>query len=568
MGRIKTKCEKQFHKNNRMNFIMTIFSLILCSVMNIAMAFMLQFFIEAVEYNSYEVLKKGFTIGTTYLIIYAMFSFLQRNYKNAYIRKATSQFKDYIFEKMLSKSISQFGNGASAKFISAFSNDLASIETNYLAGTLNLILTVMFFVGAAIASLYIQWKLAIPILAVSLISIVISLKYGEKLVEKEKETSEENMDFVAQVKDLLNGFIVIKSFKAEKEVLQIFRKKNTKLEATKQGRRVTSDTVSIYSDISAIIVNIMIFALGFFLAFKNVMSIGMVIAFIQLGNFILHPVRYLAPQLSNRKAAIKLIERISDVIEKEEKKKEGSQLMNFEKDIVFRNLNFSYGEEQTVLENINLCFEKGKSYAIVGGSGSGKSTLFKLLLGHHTDYQGDLLIDGIPIKEIDLDSLYDQISIIQQDVFLFDSSIKDNITMFRSFDETKVMNAIEQAGLTSLIEEKGEDYSCGEGGKNLSGGEKQRVSIARCLVRGTPILLMDEATASLDNNIAQMVENKILSMENLTRIIVTHRFNEAIMRKYDEIFVMNRGSMIEQGTFDELMDKQGYFYSLYNVSQG
>ena len=225
MGRIKTKCEKQFHKNNRMNFIMTIFSLILCSVMNIAMAFMLQFFIEAVEYNSYEVLKKGFTIGTTYLIIYAMFSFLQRNYKNAYIRKATSQFKDYIFEKMLSKSISQFGNGASAKFISAFSNDLASIETNYLAGTLNLILTVMFFVGAAIASLYIQWKLAIPILAVSLISIVISLKYGEKLVEKEKETSEENMDFVAQVKDLLNGFIVIKSFKAEKEVLQIFRKK-------------------------------------------------------------------------------------------------------------------------------------------------------------------------------------------------------------------------------------------------------------------------------------------------------------------------------------------------------
>ena len=568
MGRIKTKCEKQFHKNNRMNFIMTIFSLILCSVMNIAMAFMLQFFIEAVEYNSYEVLKKGFTIGTTYLIIYAMFSFLQRNYKNAYIRKATSQFKDYIFEKMLSKSISQFGNGASAKFISAFSNDLASIETNYLAGTLNLILTVMFFVGAAIASLYIQWKLAIPILAVSLISIVISLKYGEKLVEKEKETSEENMDFVAQVKDLLNGFIVIKSFKAEKEVLQIFRKKNTKLEATKQGRRVTSDTVSIYSDISAIIVNIMIFALGFFLAFKNVMSIGMVIAFIQLGNFILHPVRYLAPQLSNRKAVIKLIERISDVIEKEEKKKEGSQLMNFEKDIVFRNLNFSYGEEQTVLENINLCFEKGKSYAIVGGSGSGKSTLFKLLLGHHTDYQGDLLIDGIPIKEIDLDSLYDQISIIQQDVFLFDSSIKDNITMFRSFDETKVMNAIEQAGLTSLIEEKGEDYSCGEGGKNLSGGEKQRVSIARCLVRGTPILLMDEATASLDNNIAQMVENKILSMENLTRIIVTHRFNEAIMRKYDEIFVMNRGSVIEQGTFDELMDKQGYFYSLYNVSQG
>lgn len=568
MGRIKTRCEKQFHKNNQVNFIMTILSLILCTALNIALAFMLQFFIESVEYGSYEILRKGFTLGTAYLIMYAMFSFLQRNYKNAYIRKAISQFKDYIFEKMLSKSISQFGNGASAKFISAFSNDLASIEINYIAGTLNLILTVMFFIGSVIAALYIQWKLAIPILAVSMISIVLSLKYGEKLVEKEKETSEENMDFVAQVKDLLNGFIVIKSFKAEKEVLQLFRQKNSKLEATKQGRRVTSDTVSIYSDISSIIVNAMIYALGFFLAYKNVMSIGMVIAFIQLGNYILHPVRYLAPQLSNRNAAIKLIERISEEIEKEEEKKEGISLKSFEKEIEFRNLNFAYDEEQTVLENINLRFEKGKSYAIVGGSGSGKSTLFKLLLGHYKDYQGDLLIDGIQIKDIDLDSLYDQISIIQQDVFLFDSSIKNNITMFRSFDEDKVTNAIEKAGLTALIEEKGEDYSCGEGGKNLSGGEKQRVSIARCLVRETPILLMDEATAALDNTIAHMVESKILSMDNLTRIIVTHRFNEAIMRKYDKIFVMNRGSVIEQGTFDELMEKQGYFYSLYNVSQG
>jgi ABC-type multidrug transport system fused ATPase/permease subunit len=535
--------------------------------MNIAMAFMLQYFIEAVEYKSSDILSKGFSIGNAYLIIYAAFSILKRNYKNTYMRKALSQFKDYIFKRMLDKSISQFGNGTSAKFISAFSNDLTSIEINYLAGTLNLILTVMLFIGGAIASIYIQWKLALPLLAVSLICILFSLKYGEKLVAKEKQTSEENMDFVAQVKDLLNGFIVIKSFKAEKEVLQIFHQKNKKLETTKQGRRVTSDTISIYSDISSIVINILIYGLGFYFAYKGRMSIGMVIAFIQLGNYILLPIRNLAPQVSNRRAAIKLIERLSDEIEKTEVKPEGTVLGEFKRDIVFRNLNFAYAEDRTVLENINLRFEKGKSYAIVGGSGSGKSTLLKLLLGYNTDYEGDLLIDGIPIKEINLESLYDHMSIIQQEVFLFDSSIKNNITMFRSFDEAKVENAIEQAGLSSLIEEKGEDYSCGEGGRNLSGGEKQRVSIARCLVRETPILLMDEATAALDNNIAQMVESKILSINNLTRIIVTHRLNEGIMRKYDSIFVMNRGMVIEQGSFEELMNRQGYFYSLYSVSQ-
>lgn len=567
MGRIKNQCEKQFLKNNKVNYIMTIIALMLSSAMSIALAFMLQFFVESVEYDSHAILKKGYIIGTTYLIIYGMFSFLQRNYKNTYLRKAMAQFKDYIFERILEKSIAGFGDGASARLISAFSNDLASIETNYLAGTLSLIYTAIIFVASTIAALYIQWQLAIPVLAFSIISILISLKYGEKLVVKEKETSDENMGFVAQVKDLLNGFIVIKSFKAEKEVLDIFRKKNIKLEETKEGRRVTSDTVSIFSDISSIIVSIFILALGFYMAFIDIMSIGKVLAFIQLSNYILHPVRNLAPQLSNRRAAIELIERISDVVEKEEEKKEGAVVENFERDIVLKNLNFAYGEDQIVLKDINLCFEKGKSYAIVGGSGSGKSTLLKLLLGYNTNYEGDLLIDGIQIKEIDLDSLYDNISIIQQDVFLFDSSIKDNITMFRPFDNAKVRNAIEQSGHVTLIEEKGDDYSCGEGGKNLSGGEKQRVSIARCLVRETPILLMDEATAALDNNIAQMVESKILSIDNLTRIIVTHRFNETIMEKYDKIFVMNRGSVIEEGTFDALMEKRGYFYSLYNVSQ-
>ena len=567
MGRVKTQCEKQFLKNNKVNYIMTIIALMLSSAMNIALAFMLQFFIESVEYDSHAILKKGYTIGTAYLIIYGMFSFLQRNYKNTYLRKAMAQFKDYIFERILGKSIARFGDGASAKLISAFSNDLASIENNYLAGTLSLIYTVIIFVASTIAALYLQWQLAIPVLVFSIISILISLKYGERLVVKEKETSDENMGFVAQVKDLLNGFIVIKSFKAEKEVLDIFRKKNIKLEETKEGRRVTSDTVSIFSDVSSIIVSIIILALGFYMAFIDIMSIGKVLAFIQLSNYILHPVRYLAPQLSNRRAAIELIERISDEVEKEEEMKEGIVVDDFERDIVMRNLSFAYGEDQIVLKDINLSFEKGKSYAIVGGSGSGKSTLLKLLLGYNTNYDGDLLIDGIQMKDIDLDSLYDNISIIQQDVFLFDSSIKDNITMFRPFDKEKVGKAIEQSGLVALIEEKGDDYSCGEGGKNLSGGEKQRVSIARCLVRETPILLMDEATASLDNSIAQMVESKILSIDNLTRIIVTHRFNDAIMQKYDKIFVMNRGSVTEEGTFDELMEKKGYFYSLYNVSQ-
>lgn len=563
----KSECQKQFLKNNTFNFFMTVLALVLCAAMNIVLAFMLKYFIEAVEFNSSEILSIGYKVGIIYFLIYTAFRYLQRNYKNEYMYKALSQFKNYIFEKMLDKPVSKFGDDASAKFISAFSNDLMSIETNYLGGTLNLILTIMLFFGAAAAMLYIKWKLALPVLVISILCILLSLRYGKKLVVKESETSEENMDFVAQVKDLLNGFIVIKSFKAEKEVLNIFRQKNRNLEETKQGRRVTSDTVNIYGDISSIVINVMIYGLGFYFAFKQMMSIGKVIAFIQLGNYLLDPVRELAPLVSNRKAAAKLIERLSNEIEKTEEKQEGILLREFKKDILFHNLNFAYAEDKVVLENVNLYFEKGKSYAIVGGNGSGKSTLLKLLLGYNMEYEGEIFIDDIPVRNIEPDSLYDMISVIQQDVFLFDSSIKDNITMFKPFEPLKVARAIEQAGLSSLVKEKGADYSCGEGGKNLSGGEKQRISIARCLVRETPILLMDEATSALDSNTAMMVESKLLGMDNLTRIIVTHRFNEVIMRKYDEIYVMGRGTVIEKGSFDELMEKRGYFYSLYNVSK-
>ena len=199
MRRVHSECEKQFYKNNTKNLIFTLIALVLVAFLNIALAFMLQYFIEAVEYNSGDLLQKGINLGTIYLVVYWIFSILKRNYKNAYMKKAISQFKDYIFDRMLHKSIAQFGAGESSKFISAFSNDLNSIEVNYLSGSLDLILTTLMFGSAVVAMLYMQWSLAVPVILFSLFCCFVTIKYGERLVVKEKETSEENMGFIAQV---------------------------------------------------------------------------------------------------------------------------------------------------------------------------------------------------------------------------------------------------------------------------------------------------------------------------------------------------------------------------------
>lgn len=189
-------------------------------------------------------------------------------------------------------------------------------------------------------------------------------------------------------------------------------------------------------------------------------------------------------------------------------------------------------------------------------------------MGSSNDYQGSIRFDQRELRTIAAESLYGLVSVVQQNVFIFDDTIRNNITMFRHFDEKLVQQATEKAGLTPLLAERGEDYICGENGSGLSGGERQRISIARCLLRQTPVLLIDEATAALDAATAYSVSAAILAIEGLTRIVVTHRLEEPLLRKYDEILVLKNGEICERGSFDALMARREQFYSLFNVANG
>ena len=235
--------------------------------------------------------------------------------------------------------------------------------------------------------------------------------------------------------------------------------------------------------------------------------------------------------------------------------------------ITLNHVSFGYEPDKPVLDDVSMSFQAGKAYAIVGGSGSGKSTLLHLLMGASGAYTGSIAIDGTELREVDAHSLYDLMSLMGQDVFLFDDTIRNNLTMFRSFPQEEIAGAVERSGLSQLVAQRGEDYLCGENGVNLSGGEGQRISIARCLLRKTPVLLLDEATAALDNATAAAVTQSILNLEDTTRIVVTHRLETNLMAQYDEILVLRDGRIQEQGSFAQLMDAKGYFYSLFTLSQ-
>jgi len=201
-------------------------------------------------------------------------------------------------------------------------------------------------------------------------------------------------------------------------------------------------------------------------------------------------------------------------------------------------------------------------------SGSGKSTLLNLLLNFYDVTSGHISIDNQNLQDISSESLYNLMTVVQQDVYIFDDTLSANITLNQPFTEDDIKQAVQQSGLENYIleNELGLQTLCGENGSNLSGGEKQRLSIARALIRKTPILLLDEATSSLDNQVTAEIENSILKIRDLTALVVTHKLNEAILKKYDRIIFMKDGIIVEDGPFRDLIDRKGEFYKLFGLS--
>lgn len=349
--------------------------------------------------------------------------------------------------------------------------------------------------------------------------------------------------------------------------MKLYDKSNYDLENAKYSKRMLLTLVNIISQYTGSLVQVGIFFMGIYFVHCGYITVGVVMAFVQLMNYVLGPIQNLPEQISAWKAAKQLICKLEDLLSGSVSEQGIYELPVFGHDIQLKNVCFAYEEGKDVLKDLNVTFEAGKRYAIVGPSGSGKSTILSLLMHSDDEYRGSISVGEKELREITMESLYDNIAVVQQNVFIFDASIKDNITLFRDFPDAEISRAIELSGLKTLIEERGLEYDCGEYGSNLSGGERQRISIARSLLHKSAILLMDEATAALDAENTWAILSTLLNEdEGATRIIVTHNLDEALLKKYDEVIVMKDGKLIERGSFDELLEADGYFRSFYRIT--
>ncbi len=566
---LKKQLESQFYHKNIPALCLAVFSSLIGGSLNLIVSWLIMQLIDAASgvpgtlpIGTLAKLSGGFVVLCIAVFLLEYISMPR------YIERAMLQYKNFAFRKLTEKGISSFRDESTATYLSALTNDSTSIETDYLGQQMALISKVFTFAGALVMMLWYSPLLTAIAAGVTILPLIASLLTGSRIEAAERRVSDRNRSFTAALSDCLAGFSVIKSFKAEKEIFKLFAENNRALEGEKFSKRRIKTIVGMIGSVTGIIAQLGVFLVGSYFALSGYgLTPGVVVIFVNLMNFMISPIAELPGLLASRKAARGLIDKLATALESNPVSEGTSELTHLASGIRLENVSFGYDDSKEVLHGISAFFDVGKAYAVVGASGSGKSTMLNLLTAAAGNYRGNILIDNTELRSIASESLYELISVIQQNVFIFNASIRDNVTMFRSFPEQEIEDAISHAHLNALIAERGDGYLCGENGKGLSGGEKQRISIARSLLKKSSVLLADEATASLDAQTAHQVASDILDLDGITRIVVTHGLEESLLRRYDGIVVLKDGRIEESGSFDELMERKGYFHALFTVSQ-
>ena len=558
---------KQLTKYHKKSFYTFMIFNILVPLTNIAFAYSIKIIIDSGMSQNREALTQAILIGAIVIFIYASLNFISLRLRNKLVRQIMSRYKNKVFKSILDSDYREFSKEKSGKFISILTENMKKIEQDYLHQYFNISKNISLMIFSLVAMFIGNWFLTLLVIIASIIPMMISGFIGQKSASLQNISIISDQKYLAKVKDILAGFLVIKSFNVKEAIRQDYKNESEKLDEIYFIKGKFDVLSNVISQLSGMIVFLVAFGGGMYLVFGGHTTIGSVTAIVQLVNFVVMPLNEIGMGMSKFRegqATLNSFE-VKDVIELQT----GKTKEYFDDVISFSNVDFFYpNAEKKIFNNLSLQIKKGEKIAIVGMSGSGKSTLLNLLLRFYDVTSGYISIDNQDLQAISAESLYNLMTIVQQDVYIFDDTLRANITLNQSFTDEEIKQAVQQSGLESYVleNELGLQALCGENGSNLSGGQKQRVSIARALIRKTPILLLDEATSSLDNQVTTEIESSILDIQNLTALVVTHKLNENILKRYDRILFMKAGVIVEDGSFCDLMDRRGEFYKLFELS--
>ena len=548
-------------------FFARVITISLVALASICFDFMMGFIVDIFSNGDVEKFIPIIIATVTLIIVMFLAEYLDGLVMSKYIKNTVNYLRCDIFSKIISKDIKNFSLDNSGKYISILYNDVKLIEDSFLNNIFLVISSLLSFIISLCALFYISPYIVIFIVIFGILGFVIPNRLSKNLIIQKNEYSKSLEDITSITKDLFSGFEVIKCFNITKKMNKIFIDNSLKVENAKRKSYILEALIKGFSLSFSVTIYLGVLILGGYLMYKKNISVGTAIIIIQLSTHIVGPVKTSISLINQIKSVTLISDKIKTILDSPNENLENESLEDFKQCINVENVKFSYSKDRLALDNINLTFEKNKKYAIVGESGCGKSTLIKMIMRYYTKYEGNIVIDNKNLNSIYSSDLYKNISMIQQNVFMFDDSIKENIKLFSNHSDDEVIKSCDRAGLMGLINRLGNgiDSLVGENGNRLSGGEKQRVAIARALINKAKVLILDESTSALDNETAYNLEKSLLELKDLTMIVVTHKLIKSLLISYDEIIVMKDGKVIEIGNFEKLINLKGYFYSLYYI---
>ena len=509
------------------------------------------------------------------ILLKNIFAYLSMYFLNPIRNHILNDMRSNMYGKILQLPIGYFSEQRKGDIMSKLSNDLNDVEVSTIS-----VLESIFREPITIILFFIYMVLLSPQLTLFLVIFLpvaglILGRIGRSLKKENKQVLQQFGRIFSTIEETLGGIRIIKAFNAEKKMQAKFENENDAMYHLKNKANRRRDLASPVSEALGVTAVLCILGYGGRLVLSGdpsfTLNAGDFLAYIAIFTQLIQPLKALSSASYNVQKGAASIERIESMINEEVSIKEianPKHLEAFTHSVEFRNVSFSYGDV-VILKNINLVIEKGRTVALVGSSGAGKSTLADLVPRFIDAGEGEVLIDGINIKDYTLHSIRSQMGIVTQEAILFNDTIANNIALAKdNAGKEEIIQAAIIANAAKFIETKEQGYetNIGDRGLKLSGGERQRVTIARAVLKNPPILILDEATSSLDTESERLVQDAINHlMNNRTSIVIAHRLST--IRHADEIVVLQKGEIVERGTHDSLIANNGFYKRLVDMQE-